>query len=635
MYLEFFEEINNFTPKKRTNRFGESFSFIGEETPLSSKETAHAIKDSLKLRRTLLLAFVVLISLVIFVGKAFSLQIIQGAEHAAMSDGNRIRLVNVQAERGLIYDTEGKVLVRNKPSFIVDLNTSLCDRLDSEDSSFPSCAKVIEDVSAFIDIEVNEKIKELESGRLSVVLATDVDKQDLLPLEANLSRFPSVSITALPQRDYVFGTSMAHILGYVGFADTPFPTIEGKLGLEQSYNQLLSGFPGSRIVQADSSGQALTVISERKAVPGHTLKLNIHAGLQQKAHEVLQNAVNNEEGTAIAGAIVAQDPKTGGVLALASYPSFDPNELSGGISVARFNELFSDPNAPFFNRAIAATYPPASTFKMVLAAAALEEGTISKYTSIFDPGYIQVGSYRFNNWNLGGHGDVDIIRALQVSNDTFFYTVGGGYNGVKGLGIEAISSWANKFGFSRKLGIDLNGEVTGYMPDGESREWYLGDTYISSIGQGDVLATPLQVNALSMYFSNGGKIYKPTIVKEIDGISTARIEIISKDVVSHENYELVRQGMLKAVEPGGTGYPFFDFPQKHNGIRVAGKTGTAEFGARDNEDTHAWFTVFGPYDNSDASIVLTVFLEKGGSGSDDAAPLARELFDYWFENKQF
>jgi penicillin-binding protein 2 len=335
-----------------------------------------------------------------------------------------------------------------------------------------------------------------------------------------------------------------------------------------------------------------------------------------------------DKGDAIAGAIVAQDPGTGGVLALVSYPSFDPNTLSEGLSQEEFNKISQNPAFPFFNRVISATYPPGSVFKMVMASAVLAENLISEHYQINDKGFISVGEFIFRNWKLDGHGLVDLRRALQVSNDTYFYTVGGGYGGVPGLGIEKISEWSKKFGYGSKTGINLQGEEGGFVPDGSYRDWYLGDTYITSIGQGDMLATPLQVNQITSYFANGGYLLKPQIVKKIEGAGETDVEVISQFLISEEAYEIVREGLNLAVSPGGTGYPVYDIPDKFEGVTLGGKTGTSEFGGPDSDETHAWFTVFGPMDK--ATIALTVFLEGGGEGSHDAAPIARELLDLWF-----
>ncbi|HDQ88757.1 MAG TPA: hypothetical protein ENN92_01255, partial [candidate division WWE3 bacterium] len=340
-----------------------------------------------------------------------------------------------------------------------------------------------------------------------------------------------------------------------------------------------------------------------------------------------------------AGVVVAQDPKTGGILALVSYPSFDSQKMISNITSKELAEMESAGSFPFFNRAIGAGYAPGSTFKLVMGSAILEEKIATPATSIFDTGSISVAGYTFKNWKLDGHGEVNLLRALQVSNDPYFYIMGGGYGDITGLGIERIHKWANQFGFGAKTGIDLPGEITGFVPDADYKDWYLGDTYITSIGQGDFLATPLQVNVMTGFFANGGELLRPLVVKSVEGAGNGaangngqnKKEVIAKDFVSPSTLATVREGVLRAASPGGTGYPVYDFADHHNGVVVAGKTGTSEYIDSNGEyGTHAMFTAWAPYE--DPEIVLTVFLEGGGSGAHDAAPVARRLLDYWFSD---
>lgn len=619
------DEISRFSKYKRKSRISKkifSSSKLGDGVSLDSKFEELSLERNARYWNALIFIVFSIGIFFIFVARAFDLQIIHGEENRVLADGNRIRITNVMAERGLIRDKNGEILVQNKPAFSIQMATSKC-RLQGIDT----CKSDYSFFQSKFNLEVNNErvLEDLNKGKDPVVLSTGLTKEEILPVEALLSDYPGFSVSVSPIRDYLFKDAFFHLLGYVGFGDTLYPTIEGKAGVEDFYNRHLTGIDGQEIVQVNSTGQKVNVLNHRESVHGEELVLYADQGLQTLAYELLKEKVEKEE--AKAGVVVAQDPQTGGILAMVSYPSYDPNKLTGGLSHAEYDQIINDPTYPFFNRAIAGTYPPASTFKMVMAAATLMEKVLDPYYEITDNGFIQVGSFIFKNWNTGGHGLVNIWRALQVSNDTYFYTAGGGYGGVGGLGIERIHDWATRFGFGEKTGIDLNGEVSGFMPDGEYKDWYLGDTYITSIGQGDVLATPLQVNNVTSYFGNGGFLYAPRVVRSTNGVETDT-EVISQSLVSPENYEIVREGLKKAVEPGGTGYPFFDFPDKY-GVEVAGKTGTAEFGASENEDTHAWFTVFGPYDN--AEIAVTVFLEEGGAGSDDAAPIARKLFDYWFE----
>ncbi|RJR28039.1 penicillin-binding protein 2 [candidate division WWE3 bacterium] len=623
-----FEEIDKYNPVKKFNVFKgrpEPLEFDSMIPGKNIEQKSDSQFSSFKQWNLSIFVCVVIFVYFIFLGRAINLQIVNNSKYATLALENKTRKSVIIPERGVIYDKNEQVLARNKPSFALELNLSFC-------STRFICEQILERVGAIISVKLNKEkiLSEIDSGKSSVIIAQGLKKEEILEVESNLYQLPGISVAVYPVRSYEHGDVFSHVLGYVGLDDESIqPKIVGKSGVEESYDEILSGIPGSIITKVDSTGRNFVVVAKEDALPGRNIITFLDVKLQVKAYELLKKAVDEDKDTT-GGVIVAQDPQTGGILALVSYPAFDPNKLVEGLSQEEFNLLQEDASYPFFNRAISAAYAPGSTFKMVTASAALSEGTITPNTTIFDPGYLQIGTYIFRNWKLDGHGEVNLKRALQVSNDTYFYTVGGGYGDVKGVGIELLSAWAEKFGFGYITGIDIPGEVEGFMPDGAGREWYLGDTYITSIGQGDVLATPLQVNNMTSYFGNGGYIMKPRVVKEIQGVQDFETEILYQSLISKKDIETIREGLKMAVEPGGTGYPLFDFSTRHPGIELAGKTGTSEYIDGKGEDkTHAWFTVFGPYE--EAEIALTVFLEGGGSGSDDAAPIAKELLDVWFE----
>ncbi|MFA6981829.1 MAG: penicillin-binding protein 2 [Patescibacteria group bacterium] len=570
---------------------------------------------------SIFLAFILFVTFLFYLAKSFELQIVKGEESALLADINRTKTYSIPAERGVIYDRNGKVLVRNMPSFSLIMDARTCY---GSEVAYQSCVDTINNISNIISLEGDRIFRDLSEKKPNISLSDNMTKEEVLVLEPSLVGYSNVEVMTYPTRDYVYKEAFAHVLGYVGSGDTLYPSVEGKTGIEDFYNEYLSGVFGRRIVQTDSAGNKVSDTSIQDSIPGDDVVLNLDLDLQLLAFSLLKEKVDS--GEALAGAIVAQDPKTGGVLVLASYPSFDPQALVSGISPEEFGKLQSNPRFPFFNRVISAAYPPGSVFKPVPASAALMEGTVDENTTIVDNGYIQIGSYIFRNWKLDGHGVVNIRKALQVSNDTYFYTIGGGHGDVKGLGIEKLSEWARKFGFAQKTNIDLNGEVTGYFPDGTQRQWYLGDTFITTIGQGDTLVTPIQINNMISFFANGGFLMRPQVARKVAGQDVDN-DVINQGFVSDLAYSAVREGLRMAVQPGGTGYPFFDFK-----VEVAGKTGTAEYITPEGKDsTHAWFAVFGPYD--DAKISLTVFLEGGDTaGSDDAAPIARKLFDKFFES---
>ncbi len=614
------------TQKLNKSRKKRKTSFVYEKLGnLSSQSIFKDFKlDSSQQNKSIIFTILLVFgSLLFLTTRAFSLQIIEGKANKAKADQNTLRHDLVQPYRGAILDRSGQVLVRNAPSFAIQLDMARCrNGFKALKADCASDLRILREKLLHTKIASNEDIlQKLDQGILSYIVAKDLSKEDAIKVETEIeSRY--LSQTLLPKRDYLYPEAFAHVLGFVGIGDTVYPSVQGKDGIEKYYDLYLKGIPGEKVYRVDSFGEIQETVSEKAQIPGSDLQLSLDRDIQLLAYDLLSKKVDDNK--VFGGAVVAQDPRNGEVLALVSYPTFDSKKLSSGLSNTEYAKLINQDNQPFFNRAIAGAYPPGSTFKMVTSSAGLMEGTINDKTTIFDPGYIKVGNFIFRNWKLDGHGNVDIYTALQKSNDTFFYTVGGGHGGIKGVGIKKLSSWANKLGYGKKTGIDLYGEVAGFIPNGSERDWYLGDDFISAIGQGDLLATPLQVNNATVFFANGGKLFKPHIIK-----NEGSEEPIISGIVSKTNYDIIRKGMLMSVEPGGTGYPFFDFESKY-GFKAAGKTGTSEFINKFGEpDTHGWFTVFAPYD--EPTIAVTVFLEGGSTGSDDAAVLARKIVDKWIE----
>ncbi|MEK7595310.1 MAG: penicillin-binding protein 2 [Patescibacteria group bacterium] len=557
--------------------------------------------------------------------RSFELQVVNGRKNFLLSLGNSVRSFTLRAERGVLYDRNGLVIVRNKPAFSIELNTRDCQK---------KCGEIVEEIAKYALVNKEYVYEQLLLGSKQIVVVSNLGRDELLEIEGKIHLLDGVSIQIDPIRDYTSAQSFAHLVGYIGEGD--FGEKVGRYGLEQKYEKYLHGVAGSRLLKVDSTGSFLEEISVKKPIPGKSLFLTIDKRLQEVSFEVLKKAMLEKKATG--GAVVATNPRNGGVLALVSFPSFDPSSFAVGMTKAEFAKLSENPTKPFFNRSISALYPPGSTFKMVTALSALEEGVISGTSLVECPSFIQVGSFVFRDWYSGGRGPIDVKRALQVSCDTFFYTVGGGFGDQKGVGIEKIAGVARKLGFAKKSGIDLDGESSGTVPDSswkrsvKNEDWYLGDTYISSIGQGYILATPLQVNLMTAFFASRGKLYKPRIVSRIEDGESFLPELLYEYKGNFEYIDTIREGMKMAVTAGGTAYPLFDF-EKRKGVVLGGKTGTAEFGNPVEfggvGKTHAWFSVFGPFEN--ANIVLTVLLEGGGSGSTDAAPVAKEILDEWFK----
>jgi penicillin-binding protein 2 len=526
------------------------------------------------LRGTLIFLFLILFA------KLFEVQVIKGKYYQNLSQENRIRHVVIPAPRGRILARNGEELATN-----VEIKKRV---VFASDGSF----KVTEDLT-------NAKPEEFIA-----------DYKRVYPLKDKFS----------------------HALGYlsqvspdeVGKINPGCPekgprtpdALVGKTGLEQSYECSLLGTPGEELVEVSAAGNEIRILGRREPIPGKDLKTTIDYGLQF----ALASAMDGKKGAAIV-------TDTGGqILAFYSYPTFDPNLLIDKNNSQEISNLLKDPGLPFFDRVISGTYHPGSVFKPIVAVSALQEGTIDKSFHYSDPGIITVNNYSYTNWYFTEHGrtegSIDLVRAIARSTDTFFYTIG------QMTGPDAIAKWADRFGLSTRTGIDIPGEVSGLIPTPEwkkatrNESWFLGNTYHMSIGQGDVSVTPIEINNYISGIAAGGRICEP----RFDLNDTPNCRNVS---VSQNNLSLIKDGMKAACTQGGTAYTFFDFSQKHDGMDVACKTGTAEVGT--DGTPHAWFTFTAPAENP--KIVSTVLVEKGGEGSSVAGPIARKIADYYFASQ--
>jgi len=432
-------------------------------------------------------------------------------------------------------------------------------------------------------------------------------------------------------RDYKLGGALGHVTGYVGEVNEEevgkvkgecvdkgprkMHSFIGRSGLEEYYNCKLFGIDGEEMVEVDSSGKKIRTLGRREPVAGEDLITTIDFGLQKKVAELMIDKK---------GAVVVTDTK-GEVLALLSSPSYDPNVFVRKES-ALIDALLKDENLPLFNRVISGSFHPGSVFKPVVSLAALTAGVIDENYTYEDIGYIKVGDFLYRNWYYtqygGSEGAITLKKAIARSTDTFFYKIG------ELSGIDKIVETSEKFGLNVKTKIDLTGEIAGLVPSPDWKQkvkgerWYLGNTYHVSIGQGDLSLTPIEVNSAIAAIASRGRLCSPSISKEPE---CRELDIEKKHL------ELVIGGMKAACSAGGTGYTFFNFEEKSGGlVPIACKTGTAETGVGD--DTHAWFVSFAPVE--DPEIVATVLVEKGGEGSKEAGPIARELYNYWFDIKE-
>jgi penicillin-binding protein 2 len=577
-----------------------------------------------------------LIFLLVISTKLFVLQVDQGFINLKLAEGNRLKIVQSSAPRGLILSDNGDPLVNNEPVYKLSIQTSKIKNIDSVD---PKAFSVI-------GISKDEITKQYQNSSKTLpneyfVLKDKIAREDAILLKSRLSNFSEFEVEPSYERVYS-DPSLSHVLGYIGASSsedikkTSVASVNetaGKSGLENQYDAYLQGVPGEKKVEVDVAGKSQRVISNSDATIGNSLETSINKDLQAKAAELLKNAADELK---TKGAIIAMDPRNGQIKAMVSYPYYDNTKMSSGLSTDEYNQLLKDDSLPLINRAISGKYPPGSSIKPFIALAGLETGVINASLSFDTPPAIEIGQWKFPDWK--DHGVTDIKRAIAESNNVFFYALGGGWGPIKtGLGPDRIKSGLEKIGFGKKTSIDIPGEGEGFIPSPawmkktSNLNWFIGNTYNLSIGQGDLMVTPLQIANATSTIANGGKIYKPHFGKKIISPSGKTIvefnddqNLVDKDSFNADDLATVREGMRMTVTMGSAHSVFGDnFP-----IEVAGKTGTAQYG---NEGkTHAWFTSFAPY--SDPQLEITVLLEGGGEGYATAAPVAKQLYQWWADN---
>lgn len=614
-----------------------------EEFGVSEKKFEVKIKEKLIY---MIFGLFFIVSALLF-SKTFYFQIIEGKQLYAISQNNKGKINLIRPERGIIYDKNLKKLVSNSPAYdlVCDKKSMSLDENNGRSKEIGGIAQILR--KSFTEIE-SEIINSEES---KVLIAPNIDHQTLLVLEVRSSEFPNCQIEKNTVRDYAMGPLFSHILGYNGKISKGelknkdnYESSDniGKDGLENFYEEQLRGIPGRTEIIKDASGvkRGNEILSLPKQ--GYNLVLNIDFDLQKKVYESLEKSIKNIG--AKKGGAVALDPRTGAVLALVSYPSYDNNVFSRGISRDEFDKLQSNPYQPFFNRVISAQYPTGSTIKPFMASAALQESIISPEKIINDPGYIIIkNQYNPNiTYRFGGvqpHGLVDMRKAIAVSSNIYFYTVGGGYENQQGLGPTRIKKYLDLFGWEEKTGIDLPGEFKGFVPSpdwkkqAKKESWWDGDTYNLSIGQSDLQVTPLQVAVAYSAIANGGTLYKPQIVQKIidssggepSVVKEFKPEILNSNFIDSENLEIVREGMRDGVQkPYGSSFMLNNLP-----VAVAGKTGTAETNKSGFFNT--WSSNFAPYDNPEIVFVATI---EGIEGLRSATlPVAYDVLQYYFTRK--
>jgi len=593
-------------------------------------------------------AIAVLVAFALLLARFYYLQIVQHELYAARAEDNRISIVPLAPNRGLIFDRNGVVLARNYSAYTLEVAPAKIKQLE----------RTIDELAEIVDIQPRDRsrfrklLAEVRNTE-SLPVRTRLSDEEVARFAVNRYRFPGVEIKARLFRQYPFGDTASHVIGYIGrissrdqerleelgaqanYRGTDFI---GKAGIEASYEDELHGTTGFEQMEIDAAGRGIRSLSRTPAQPGNNVTLSIDIRLQQVAERAFSGR---------RGALVAIEPGTGSVLAFVSSPGFDPNLFVDGIDAASWADLNNSPDRPLNNRAIAGVYPPGSTFKPYMALAALELGKRTPRSTIHDPGFFEFGGRRFRDSKPGGHGTVDLYKSIVASSDTFYYQL------ANDMGIDAIAGFMKHFGFGAKTGIDLEGEAAGVLPSPEwkmkrfrqpeQQKWYAGETISIGIGQGYNAYTPAQLALAVATLANNGVMLRPRLVDHVDNLRTGTRRALEPQLVrriplKEENIEFVKRAMA-GVNREGTGRRAFSGAPYTSG----GKTGTAQvIGIKQNEKyderkvaehlrDHSLFIAFAPVENP--RIALAALVENGGFGARAAAPLARAVLDYYLLGK--
>ena len=583
-----------------------------------------------------------------FLIKTFQFQILEYKKFLTAAQNNKFIFNSLKAARGVIYDIKGNQLVFNKPSF--DLVISKSNLPKDEEKKKNVLKEISEVIKTNLD-DLNKKISENENDK--IILVENLDQKTLIILETKILDLPGAKIEENFIRDYKDGAIFSDVVGYMGrisseeYKKNPeYYTIfdyVGKVGVEKTYEEFLRRNPGKIKIERNAKGDIISNEVMSSPEPGKNLVLWIDYDLQKKLQEEIQKELDKIG--AKNAAAVAINPQTGGVMALVSLPSFDNNLFNSGSDAEKIAEILNDPQNPLFNRAISGLYPTGSTIKPFIASAALEEKVISPTKTINCTGQITI-PHRYEPeivdtyTDLRIHGIIDMRTAIAESCNVYFYTIGGGYGTQTGLGPSRIKKYLEFFGWGSKIGVDIPGESETFIPSPEWKKekqkenWWDGDTYNISIGQGDILITPLEVASAFAAIANGGTLYRPKIAKQIiddnkNIIQEFQSEIIRKDFISPDNLQIVREGMRWAVtgqnSPTASSVLLNSLP-----VAAAAKTGTAQT-PKENY-FHNWVTVFAPYDNP--QIVLTIMIENVQGIQAVALPIANEVLNWYFSKSK-
>ena len=563
--------------------------------------------------------------------RLFFMQVIDASYYKSEADGNRIRHLPVQAARGVIYDRNGIVLAGSKSSYSITIPV---DRqgIQIKDEELK---KISDLVHVSVD-DLKKRIEDYKSNFGAIYLVNNVGVDVATQIEERKDEFPGIEIEIAPIRIYPFKSAGAQILGYVGEAGNedrdkngnPYKSsaIIGRAGLEQKYNQYLEGKNGVKKVEVDAAGHPVRYITGEEVVSGQNIRLTIDAKLQKAAEDAVEAQVEELNGMGVSptgASVIAVDPNTGAVLAMVSWPTYDPNMFSRGIKSSEWNDISNNKNHPLQDRAVSSMYAPGSIFKVITAATALESKVMMPDEKIYDNGKHWIIDKR--NAEGEAFGWIDFYDAMAKSDNVYFYEMG------RRTGIDRLAKMAGEFGLGKKTGIDLDGESEGNVASEEYKlkvfhqDWYLGETFDASIGQSYTLTTPIQMAMVYSAIANGGVRYKPYVVSRIDNLDGTPMKIfapvsLGSIPVSKTNLGYISEALRKVMTKEGTGgFIFNNYP-----IPIAGKSGTAETNGGEN----GWFIAYAPFDKPE--IVVVAIFEHSGFGSQSAAPVVKKMMDAYF-----
>ncbi len=578
----------------------------------------------------------------IIIVRLWHLQILKGSYYGDLSHHNKTRTLKSQAPRGIIYDRNGVKVAINRPGFDLYI-------IPEDVTDWPRTKTMLKELVGIDEETIKERLKRAKGQPpfRAVKLKEDLSWEETVKIESFKFEMHGVMLDVTPKREYIYGPALSHLIGYLGELNIDelkrlksrgydAGDYLGKYGLERSYEEFLHGKDGFKDIEVDALGRKINVLGWTPPYPGYDITLTIDLQAQLTAWQAL--------GTN-AGAVIALDPRTGEVLAMVSKPAFDPEKLSAGvISSKDWKALVRDPLHPLTNRVIQGQYPPASTFKPIVAASALAEKAIKPDTLIESGPVFRFAGRGYRDWKEEGHGIINYKRAIIESSDTFFYQVG------LMLGVDTLAKHAESFGFGKSTGIRLGGEKHGLVPSSRWKKrvkherWYRGETISVAVGQGFMLTTPLQLASAYMAIANGGTLLRPEIVKKIsmpDGKTIVEFtpEIRGRVDIPPDILKKIRKALKGVVnDKKGTARVL-----RNKRLKIAGKTGTAQVAhmverERDLEKIqyklrdHAWFVGFAPYD--DPKIVVAVLVEHGGFGARAAAPIAKKVIRAYLTGKR-